>query len=134
MVILNLFYLENKNKINIYIEMPKYKIYGVKDKNEKKIVKKDSIFDLPARLLLIGKSGSGKGVVGTSNFMLLPEFYGNDFIGENIFIFSKSLDYDYKTKLLIKQKRIPDENLFLGLHNDDLAAVIEFCEELYFRQ
>ena len=53
----------------------KYNVYGVKDKNEKKVVKKDNIFDLTFRLLLVGKSQSGKGVVGTANLLLLPEFY-----------------------------------------------------------
>jgi hypothetical protein len=109
----------------------KYNIYGVKDKNEKKVVKKENIFDLTFRLLLVGKSQSGKGVVGTANLLLLPEFYANDFKGENIFIFSKSLDYDTKTKILIKQKKIPNENLFKGLEDEELAAVIDFCEEQY---
>ncbi len=57
----------------------KYNIYSVRDKNEKKVVKKDNIFDLTFRLLLVGKSQSGKGVVGTANLLLLPEFYANDF-------------------------------------------------------
>lgn len=108
----------------------KYSIYSVKDKNEKKIKKKDRIFDLTHRLLLIGKTQSGKGVVAT-NMLLLPEYYANDFEGEHIYIFSKSLDFDYKTKLMIKQKDIPKQNLFKGLNDDTLGAVLDFIEEQY---
>ena len=108
----------------------KYKIYSVKDKNSKKIVKKDDIFDLPFRLLLIGKSASGKGVVAT-NLLLLPEYYGMDFSGKHMYVFSKSLNYDYKTSLLIRQKSIPKQNLFKGLNDDDLGGVIDFIEEEY---
>ena len=108
----------------------KYSIYSVKDKNEKKIKKKDAIFDLTHRLLLIGKTQSGKGVVAT-NMILLPEYYGNDFEGEHIYIFSKSLDFDYKTKLMIKQKDIPKQNLFKGLDDDTLGAVLDFIEDQY---
>ena len=108
----------------------KYKIFSVKDKNEKKVKKKDKIFDLTHRLLLIGKTQSGKGVVAT-NMLLLPEYYGNDFEGEHIYIFSKSLDFDYKTKLMIKQKDIPKQNLFKGLDDDTLGAVLDFIEEEY---
>ena len=111
--------------------MPKnYKIYSVRDKGEKKVIKKDKIFDVPFRLLLVGKSQSGKGVVAT-NMILLDDYYAKDFAGENIFIFSKSLNYDYKTKLLIKQKTIPSENLFLGLDDESLKAVIDFIQEEY---
>jgi hypothetical protein len=108
----------------------KYSIYSVKDQNEKKIKRKDGIFDLTHRLLLIGKTQSGKGVVAT-NMLLLPEYYGNDFEGQHIYIFSKSLDFDYKTKLMIKQKDIPKQNLFKGLDNDTLGAVLDFIEEQY---
>ena len=108
----------------------KYSIYSVKDKNEKKIKKKDAIFFFTYRLLLIGKTQSGKGVVAT-NMILLPEYYGNDFEGEHIYIFSKSLDFDYKTKLMIKQKDIPKQNLFKGLDDDTLGAVLDFIEDQY---
>ena len=108
----------------------KYEIFSVNDANEKKIKKKDRIFDLTHRLLLVGKTQSGKGVVAT-NMLLLPEYYASDFEGEHIYIFSKSLDFDYKTKLMIKQKDIPKQNLFKGLDNNTLGAVLDFIEEQY---
>jgi len=108
----------------------KYNIYSVNDKNERKVKKKEGIFDLTHRLLLVGKTQSGKGVVAT-NLLLLPEYYGNDFLGKDIYIFSKSLDYDTKTRQWIKNKQIPRENLFKGLDNESLGGVIDYIEEEY---
>jgi len=109
--------------------MPKkYDIYSVKDQNSKKIVKKEKIFDLTHRMLLCGRTQSGKGVVAT-NFLLLPQYYLNDFKAENIYIFSKSLLFDKKTKMMIKQKRIPNSNLFNDIDDETLNVILDFIEE-----
>jgi len=111
--------------------MPKkYEIYSVKDHNSKKIIKKEKIFDLTHRLLLCGKTQAGKGVVAT-NFLLLPQYYFNDFKPENIYIFSKSLMFDKKTKIMIKQKRIPNSNLFNDIDDETLNVILDFIEGEY---
>ncbi len=108
----------------------KYKIHKVKDGNEKKIKKKGNLFDLPFRVLYVAKSGVGKSNHLT-NMVLKDEYYGNDFKGENIYIFSPSIRLDKKLQIIIKQKDIPNENLFERLNDDDLRAVLDFCEENY---
>ena len=109
--------------------MKKYDILSVKDQNHKKVIKKDKIFDLPMRLLLNAKTGQGKGVLIT-NYLLRDEYYNNDFVGENIYIFNPTMT-ETKNKILIKQKRIPNENLFENLDEDSLGAVLEFIQEQY---
>ena len=111
--------------------MPKkYEIYPVRDKNSKKVIRKENIFDLPNRLLFVAKTGQGKGVQ-IANYILRPEFYSNDFDGEDIYIFSPSLKTDVKTKLIIRNKKIPNENLFTSLDEESLGAVLEFIQEQY---
>ncbi len=106
----------------------KYQILPVRDKNNKKIIKKDNIFDLPNRLLFVAKTGQGKGVQ-IANYILRPEFYSNDIEGEDIYIFSPTRDE--KTKIIIKNKKIPKENLFAGLDEESLGAVLDFIQEQY---
>ena len=110
--------------------MKKYNTYPVKDKNNKKVIKKDNIFDLPNRLLFVAKTGQGKGV-NIANYILRPEFYNDDYDGENIYIFSPSILLDVKTQLIIKQKNMPQENLFNKLNDENLRAVLDFIEEEY---
>jgi hypothetical protein len=116
-----------------FVYMPhnhKYKIHRVKDNNEKKIVKKGNLFDLPFRVLYVAKSGVGKSNHLT-NMVIKPEYYGNNFKGENIYIFSPSIKLDKKLQIIIKQKNIPNENLFTKLDHEDLATLLEFIEEEY---
>lgn len=110
--------------------MPKQlEIYKVKDKHEKHYIAKKNIFNLPMRLLIVGKSqrsGKSNYVV---NLLLRPEFYLDDFEGENIFIISPSIKSDLKLKTLIKQKDIPEENLFEEYNETDLEGIYEFIED-----
>lgn len=110
--------------------MPKkYEIYPVRDKNAKKVIKKEHIFDLPNRLLFCAKTGQGKGVQ-MANFILRPEFYRDDIDGQDIYIFNPNMR-ETKTQMVIKQKKIPNANLFNGLDNDSLGAVLDFIQEQY---
>lgn len=112
--------------------MPKkYKIHAVIDGAENYYTKKNKIFDLPCRLLLSGKSQfSGKSNYIT-NICIKPEFYGNDFDGDNIYIISKSLATDEKLQILIKCKQIPEENLFNDFDEDVLMELYNNIEENY---
>ena len=89
------------------------KTYKMKDKSDNFTIKKtNGVFSLPARILGIGKTGCGKSSICLGNFFLLPEFYRNDFLPENIFIFSGSLAGDIKLSIIRETLEIPDENCF----------------------
>jgi hypothetical protein len=112
--------------------MPKnLQIYKVKDKAETYYTQKDIIFDIPFRLLIVGKSQlSGKSNI-VINLLLRDEFYNNDFKGENIYIVSPSISNDAKLKKLIEVKDIPEENLFYEYDEDVLKSFYKIQEEEY---
>ena len=105
----------------------------VKDPSEKHYIDKAEMFDLPARLILVGKSQySGK----TSCLVNLleqedPRLYKRHFDGDNIFIFSSSLGNDQKLQYIIDQHEIPSANLYEGFCENILCEVIESIEDQY---
>jgi len=112
--------------------MSKLEIYKVKDKHERHYITKKHIFNLPMRLLIVGKSQrSGKSNY-LVNLLLRPEFYLNDFDGENMFIVSGSIKTDMKLRTLVKQKDIPDENLFEEYDETDIEGIYEYIEEQFY--
>ena len=101
------------------------KILQMKDMSDSFVIKKDPLPSIPFRGTIIGKSGSGKtGCLGA--ILLLPEFYGNDFKGEDMYIFSP-MKNDFKMKTIIEYKEIPNENL---VDNFDDSRLGELYEEL----
>jgi len=112
--------------------MPKtLEIYKVKDEADKYYTKKDLIFDIPFRLLIVGKSQlSGKSNI-LVNLLLRDEFYNKDFDGENIFLVSPSIKNDEKLKKIIKIKEIPEENLFTEYDEETLDAVYQMLQDEY---
>jgi hypothetical protein len=88
----------------------KYNIYKVKDKTDSYYTeKKDNLFDIPFKILIIGKSHlSGKTTI-VLNYFLLPEYYGHDFKGDNIFVVSNN-ELDNKIKIFMDEKDIPTYN------------------------
>jgi hypothetical protein len=108
-------------------------IFRCKDKKENYYTKKGNLFDLPMRVLCIGKSQFS----GKSSFLLNilgqedKRLYKDDFEGDNIYIFSGSLKSDTKIKNLINQFDIPPENLNDGYDEDLLEAIFDLTEENY---
>ncbi len=81
--------------------------------------------------LLVGKTGCGKTNL-LINLLLNPEFgYDKIFKGENMYIFSGSLNSDEKIKKLIEVKEIPDENLYDAVDDDELNRLYDKLEEQY---
>lgn len=106
----------------------KYEILKVKDKSDKNIRMKNLIFDLPFRVLINASSGQGKTNL-ILNLLGRPEFYGEDFEGENIYIVSGSLLNDLKIHALVKLKKIPVENLYTKFNEEALRDLYQDLKE-----
>ena len=106
------------------------RILRMKDNSDKSVIKKNTIFDVPLRLGIVGNSGSGK-----TNFLatliLDPEktFYRDVFDPENIFIFSGSIKTDNKMIGIIKALDIPDSNVFDDYDDDIVNLLYDEVEE-----
>jgi len=103
------------------------KILKVRDKTDSYYTKLDDIFDIPMRLLIVGKSQlSGKTNL-ILNLLLRNEFYRNKYDGENIFIVTNN-KLDNKLKILRKEKDIGDENV-MEFDEEELEILYEQLEE-----
>jgi len=105
----------------------------MKDKSDKYYTKKQTIFDLPMRLLIVGKSQlSGKTNL-VANLLLDPNgvFYKNDFNGEDIIIVSSTATTDNKMKKVIKLLDIPATNVMTSYDEDILDGIYSMLEHDY---
>ncbi len=98
-------------------------IYKAIDISDKFVVKKDIIPSIPFRMLVVGRSGSGKSNI-LSNMVALDEWYGKDFDGDNIYIWSGSKG-DKKMENLIDYKEIPPENVKHQWIESQVASIYE---------
>ena len=106
------------------------KIYKMIDNTDSYTIKKNKLFDLPMRLLLIGKSGNGKSSF-LGNLLLRKDMYRDDFKPEDIYIFSGSLKGDKKIEIIINELGIPEENLFDRYNDDEINIVYDMLVEDY---
>lgn len=111
-------------------EKKQYRILQMKDKSDKSVIKKSTIFDVPFRIGIVGNSGSGKTNL-LATLILDPEktFYRDLFEPENIYIFSGSLKTDNKMKGIIKALDIPESNTFSDYDDDIVNLIYEEIEE-----
>ncbi len=105
------------------------KTYKMKDISDSFTIMKDDIPSLPARLLAIGRTGCGKSSIALGNLLLRPEFYRNDFLPENIFIFSGSLSGDIKLRTIIDELDIPSSNLFSSYDQEAAHDIYDMLVE-----
>lgn len=121
--------------------MPKpVEFYRMKDSSADYRIQKGRMFDLPMRLLIVGKSMlSGKSNY-FCNLLSRPfdsndeegkDMYRKDFKAENIFIFSPSCSLDDKIKTLRDEMEIPLGNVFDDFSEDRLESVYNFLERKF---
>jgi hypothetical protein len=109
----------------------KLKIFKVIDGAENFYTKKEHIFDIPFRLLIVGKSQlSGKSNL-LVNLLLRDEFYNQDFKAEDIYLVSPSATTDDKLIKFIKVKDIPESNVMDNFDEDVIAELYKMLEEDY---
>lgn len=107
----------------------KYNIFKVKDTNEKHYTPKDIISDLPARILVVGKSQLSGKTNFLCNILGQSDFYLDDFKGENIFLISGSITNDAKLRNLIECKEIDSANLYPEYDEEILEAIYEMIQD-----
>lgn len=115
-------------------------ILPVKDPHVGMRISKADLFDLPMRLIIIGKSQlSGKSTF-ISNLLMRPwsddddsgkQFYKKDFKGENVYIVCPSFDLDVKMGMIQKGLNIPDTNIMKEYDEAQLEALYTHIEDQF---
>lgn len=115
-------------------------ILPVRDPHVGMRVSKTDLFDLPMRLIIVGKSQlSGKSTL-ISNLLLRPwsdddksglQFYKNDFEGDDIYIVCPSFDLDVKMSMIQKGLEIPDSNIWREYDETELESWYDKIEEQF---
>ena len=107
--------------------MKDYSILKIKDKSDSYYTKLPNIFDIPMRLIIVGKSFlSGKSTI-ILNLLLRDKFYKDKFDGENIYIISNN-KMDNKMRILKQEKDVPTDN-FMEFSESNLEMIYEKVEE-----
>lgn len=113
--------------------MKPVQIFKCKDKKENYYKKKADLFDLPMRILCVGKSQYS----GKSSWLLNmleqddDRLYKAEYDGGDMYIFSESLTSDTKIKNIIKQHDIPHSNTFEGYDENALDAIFDMVQDDY---
>jgi len=115
-------------------------ILPMKDPHVDMRVPKQDTFDLPMRLIIIGKSQlSGKSTL-ISNLLLRPwgdddvggkQFYKDDFEGEQVYIVCPSFDIDAKWRMIQAGKKIPDTNIWREYDEQALESWYDMIEQKF---
>ena len=107
------------------------KCLKMKDKSDSFTITKKDIFSLPMRVLAIGRTGCGKSSIALGNLLLREEFYRNDFLPEDIYIFSGSLKGDMKLQTIVEQLDIPPSNLFNSFNEAEAHIIYDNAVDEY---
>ena len=122
-------------------ELPKVEILKMIDSAEGNRVHKRSTFDLPMRLLIVGRSQLSGKTNTIGSILLRPydlsdqtgeQFYKHDFEGDNIHIVCPSTLVDHKWMSIIQGKKIPPENIFQKYDEQQLTDLYGRLEQQYY--
>lgn len=92
-----------------------FEIHKVKDGFDSAVrINHDTLFPLPFKLLICGKSLLSAKSSLVVNLLLKPNGYKDTFKGENIYIVSPSTEIDKKYKMIQRNFDIPEYNIFEG--------------------
>lgn len=109
----------------------KLQIDKMKDSGEKFYTKMKHLFDIPFRLLIVGKSQLSGKTNFVGNILLKENFYKGKFKGEDIYIVSPSTKTDKKLSTIITQLDIPKENIFKSYNEEELEVLYDILEDDY---
>ena len=102
-----------------------FELHRMKDRSDSYVTKKNPLFNLPMRLVIVAKTGGGKSSL-LGNLLLKEDGYKNDFLPENIFIFSGSLAGDVKMKVITRELDIEPENQFSDYNEEALEGIYDY--------
>jgi len=103
--------------------MPIPRVLKAKDICDNHVIKKDILPNIPFRMLIVGRSGSGKSSI-LSCLVALPDWYGNNFKGDNIYLWTGSPGDD-KIAKLVEYKEIDSNNIRTEWHDHEVSEVYD---------
>jgi len=121
-------------------DLPKVEILKMRDTAEDHRIHKRSTFDLPMRLLIVGKSQLSGKTNTVGNLMLRPfddsddsgsQFYKKNFDSNDIYIVCPSTLIDHKWSSIIRGKKVPPENIMQKYDEEQLTKLYEKLEDQY---
>lgn len=107
------------------------------DATEQHRIHKPDLFDLPMKVLIVGKSQLSGKTNTIGNLVLRPyskddaaqQMYNGDFLGRNIYIVCPSTKLDPKWAAIIDSKEIPPGNVFQSYDEEELNALYDRLEK-----
>jgi len=102
-----------------------FELHRMKDRSDSYVTKKNVLFNLPMRLVIVAKTGGGKSSL-LGNLLLKEDGYRDNFLPENIFIFSGSLAGDVKMRTITRELDIDPENQFSDYNEEALEGIYDY--------
>jgi hypothetical protein len=114
----------------------KHSMIKMADASEEHRIHKEDLFDLPMKILIIGKSQLSGKTNTVGNLVLRPyskddpaqQMYNGNFLGRNIYIVCPSIALDPKWPAIIESKQIPPGNISEKYDEEELIELYKRLE------